>query len=229
MSGKAQPDEVRMRIFNQTPFEPEADAAAGIEWRPIEGQPAYYVSSDGRVRHGTCILSGADGPRGYRQVHTRNGMFKVHQLVASAFLGPRPEGYDIRHLNDEKADNRIENLCYGTRRENMLDRTRNGRCPAALKTHCARGHEFTEDNIYWQRGRHRACRRCRLEDKRRRDMEAREAAVEAGLKPRLGFCQKNLHDLTQPGATIQHGPSRLCRECRAQYRIEHPRKSRAAS
>ena len=45
----------------------------------------------------------------------------VHHLVAFTFLGSRPEGLDILHINGDPVDNRVENLMYVTRRENILD------------------------------------------------------------------------------------------------------------
>lgn len=42
----------------------------------------------------------------------------IHQLVMEAFVGPRPEGYDINHKNGVKTDNRIENLEYCTKSQN---------------------------------------------------------------------------------------------------------------
>jgi len=36
----------------------------------------------------------------------------VHVLVAEAFLGPRPEGYQAHHKNGDRCDNRPENLTY---------------------------------------------------------------------------------------------------------------------
>lgn len=50
----------------------------------------------------------------------------VHQLVLKTFVGPAPKGHIIRHLNGEALDNRLENLAYGTHRENILDDFRNG-------------------------------------------------------------------------------------------------------
>lgn len=50
----------------------------------------------------------------------------VHQLVAKTFIGPRPKGSDVRHLNGNPADNRLENLAYGNRTENILDVYKNG-------------------------------------------------------------------------------------------------------
>ena len=45
----------------------------------------------------------------------------VHRLVAEAFLGPCPDGHEVRHLNGDKLDNRICNLAYGPRSQNVLD------------------------------------------------------------------------------------------------------------
>lgn len=52
--------------------------------------------------------------------HGENGK-PVHQLVALTFLGPRPKGFDKLHINGNPKDNRVENLMYGTRTENILD------------------------------------------------------------------------------------------------------------
>ena len=46
---------------------------------------------------------------------------QVHQLVMKAFVGDPPEGMEVRHLNGDPTDNRLENLEYGTRTENILD------------------------------------------------------------------------------------------------------------
>lgn len=47
-------------------------------------------------------------------------------LVMLAFVGPRPDGLDVCHGNGNPADNRLENLRYGTRSENMRDALRHG-------------------------------------------------------------------------------------------------------
>jgi hypothetical protein len=50
----------------------------------------------------------------------------VHHLVAEAFHGPRPNYLAVaRHLNDVKTDNRLENVAWGTRKENAADMRRN--------------------------------------------------------------------------------------------------------
>lgn len=45
--------------------------------------------------------------------------FDVHTLVAEAFLGPRPVGLEINHIDGVATNNRSDNLEYCTRRENM--------------------------------------------------------------------------------------------------------------
>jgi hypothetical protein len=44
----------------------------------------------------------------------------------TVFVGPRPERLECRHLDGDKANNRVENLRYGTRKENAEDMTRHG-------------------------------------------------------------------------------------------------------
>jgi hypothetical protein len=53
----------------------------------------------------------------------------VHRLVGEAFLGPLPEGMETRHLNGDGTDNRLENLAYGTHKENMADQRVHGTLP----------------------------------------------------------------------------------------------------
>jgi hypothetical protein len=50
----------------------------------------------------------------------------VHRLVAWAFLGPRPEGMQIRHLDGNKMNNFIENLVYGSAKDNSQDKVAHG-------------------------------------------------------------------------------------------------------
>lgn len=112
------------------------------QWRPVPSHPdRYEVSDRGRVRcmarvarrgfialfeFDRKILKQAVGgrARNYRRVMLANPKRHayVHHLVAEAFLGPRPEGAMVLHMNDNGFDNRLANLRYGDREENELDR-----------------------------------------------------------------------------------------------------------
>ncbi len=50
----------------------------------------------------------------------------VHQLAALAWIGPRPDGQEVRHGAKGITDNSIGNICYGTRSQNHLDKRRDG-------------------------------------------------------------------------------------------------------
>jgi len=51
----------------------------------------------------------------------------IHWLVLMAFVGPRPEGEEGRHLDDNSLNNNLLNLAWGTRKENVHDAMRNGK------------------------------------------------------------------------------------------------------
>ena len=92
--------------------------------------PNYEVSDQGRVRRTVGgkgarighILKPAPNNSGYLCVGLKDGgirlPYTVHKLVAIAFLGPVPEGFEINHENGDKTDNRACNLSYITRSEN---------------------------------------------------------------------------------------------------------------
>src|SRR5690606_32157657 len=97
-------------------------------------------------------------------------------LVAAAFLGPRPEGSEVCHINGDPADNRVENLRYGSRSENVLDQVRHGVHNNARKTHCKNGHAFTPENTMRRSEGGRRCRTCN---------DAQQAAYRARVKEAL--------------------------------------------
>ena len=102
--------------------------------------PGYEVTRDGRVYstasnwrgYGTRELAQHADSDGYPSVRlTQNGRRQrvaVHRLVAIVHLGPAPSAaHEVRHLNGDKSDNRVENLAWGTRKQNAADRARHGR------------------------------------------------------------------------------------------------------
>lgn len=109
------------------------------EWRVIPQFQDYEASSFGRIRSREREIVYSDGRRrthkskilnpgvsaGYLFVNIcKNGKsksVKVHSLVASTFLGEKPEKFDVCHINGDRTDNRISNLEYGSRSKNNLD------------------------------------------------------------------------------------------------------------
>lgn len=141
------------------------------EWRDIPGWPGYLVSDQGRVSR---LLSGKSRPPGSRYRYPtfslrreRGGAQRavhLHTLVLTAFIGPRPEGLEGRHLNGDQTDNRLANLAWGTRSENQQDRVAHG---SYERTHCSHGHEFTPENTYVPKGKGlRSCRQCHADNQR---------------------------------------------------------------
>ena len=68
----------------------------------------------------------------------------VHQLVLEAFVGPCPPRHECRHANDVPDQNTLENLCWGTRSDNLHDAVRNGKKQVGEKHHKAK---LTEDQV----------------------------------------------------------------------------------
>lgn len=160
-------------------------------WLPIEGFEDYEVSNLGRVkslartveriRHGKIvrafhrerILIPSPIQSGHLQVNMgpRDGSKRrtllVHRLVLTTFVGPCPEGMEACHNNGDEKDNRVENLRWDTRESNVRDCVAHGTHRSTRKTHCPKGHPYTEENTYVlsnsRNGRTlRSCRTCSI-------------------------------------------------------------------
>ena len=114
-------------------------------WKDIPGyEGKYQASSLGRVRSlnrkvkGRCHYTGKEFYRSVSSRILKPGQFcksghisvvlghgkagtPVHQLVMKTFVGNAPTGMEVLHINGIPTDNRLENLRYGTRTENILD------------------------------------------------------------------------------------------------------------
>ena len=114
------------------------------KWKDIPGHEGkYQASTEGRIRSvdrqvmGRChytgesfirnvkgkVLSPGRSKTGHLSVvlgRGENGS-QVHQLIMRTFVGEPPQGMEVLHKNGDPADNRLCNLHYGTRTENILD------------------------------------------------------------------------------------------------------------
>ncbi len=94
------------------------------EWRSVVGYEGIYsVSSFGRVRSESRGVLTPQVRYGYPNVDLyRNGSVKrhvfIHKLVSAAFLGKRPKGHQVNHIDGVRGNCRVTNLEYCTAREN---------------------------------------------------------------------------------------------------------------
>lgn len=97
----------------------------------------------------------------------RGRMVSAHRLAYRLWVGPVPAGHQVDHVWARGCRHRDcvrpDHLEPVTPRENNL-RSNNVSGANARKTHCAKGHAYTEDNIYWMKPRTpdgRPSRRCK--------------------------------------------------------------------
>ena len=106
-------------------------------WKPVLGyEETYFVSNKGRVKNKKgYIMKPYTNAKGYLRLNLSYGKPTkkfIHRMVWEAFNEPIPEGLQINHLNENKADNRLENLSLCTAKENINYGTRNKRAGEKL-------------------------------------------------------------------------------------------------
>ena len=96
------------------------------QWLPVPFDDRYSVSSLGRVRGPRKMLKLMPKRANYLKVGIGGIQYYVHHLVALTFIGPKPEGYMVLHRDDDRSNNSVNNLYYGTPADNAADRVANG-------------------------------------------------------------------------------------------------------
>lgn len=91
------------------------------KWKEIKGfEGLYDISDKGQYySHPRTYCKGGYGYGNERGNYLSLTLSKnktkitkyIHVLVWETFVGPIPDGYDVHHINHNRKDNRLENLC----------------------------------------------------------------------------------------------------------------------
>ena len=165
------------------------------EWRSVPGWgDSYRVSSAGEVRSVDRVIATRIGPQRWKgralkpfrpnagkhnpylavrlSYEGQGGWRSIHSLVAAAFIGPRPEGLEVRHVDGDYLHNATSNLVYGTTSENALDSVKHGTHFNSAKTFCPGNHPYNEANTHIDKRGGRHCRKCITQHSRERRARA---------------------------------------------------------
>lgn len=102
-------------------------------WKNIKGlEGEYQISNLGRIRHINIIKDRIVG--GYNQITIRKKDYKIHRLVAEAFIDNPNNLPQVNHKDENKQNNNVDNLewCdaryninYGSRTQKQIETFKN--------------------------------------------------------------------------------------------------------
>ena len=107
------------------------------DWKNIHGT-YYEVSNTGEVRNCKTLrilkpFSYEGYLRVYLYINKKKRQFRLHRLVAEAFI-PNPENKpEVDHIDRDGLNNKLDNLRWVTKKENMKNRVYSKRHPKVSK------------------------------------------------------------------------------------------------
>lgn len=113
-------------------FRPDVDEELEV-WKKYDCD--YDVSNQGRVRHGSRILSGSLHVDGYIFVTLHGKQYPVHRLVAEKWCEGYSIGKEVNHKDGNKQNNFSDNLEWVTRSQNQQHAVNTNLQPKGLSTY----------------------------------------------------------------------------------------------
>jgi len=107
-------------------------------WKDVVGYEGLYeVSNLGNIKGAKGLMKWQLDRGGYPYISLRKDgrkkTWSIHRIVATAFI-PNPENLPaVRHLDDCRTNYRADNLCWGTHKQNMMDKDQLRKQVARLK------------------------------------------------------------------------------------------------
>ena len=132
----------------------------------------FWAKVNKEADNGCWEWTGAISTRGYGQFGVNKIAKSTHRISYIMHKGEIPDGLMICHTCNNPPCINPNHLYAGTGKDNAQQAVADGRLAPQQKTHCIKGHEFTEENTFLRvrkgRGTTRVCRECkRLSDKQR--------------------------------------------------------------
>jgi hypothetical protein len=157
-------------------------------WLPLPYGNNYSISSMGNV-YSTYVrrnLQPYEDKDGYRCIDLYQHSIcikkgKVHRLVLEAFVGPCPLGMESYHEDNDRANNRLDNLKWATPSENKKFIVISGNHPQSNKVRCPENHLLIIPNLDHSRLKqgHRKCKSCEYGRQAYRFNKSRDRVEEA--------------------------------------------------
>jgi hypothetical protein len=199
-------------------------------WRKVNKTEGCWLWTDKPNAYGYGLIN-EFGKNGKRWFAHRYSWFLHNGEI------PKSNNYHgtvVRH----KCDNRLcvnpDHLELGTQKDNVRDMDARGRRVSNPKsgsdhwkrkrTHCAKGHELTDDNIRINSKGGNECLSC-YKARRKREADARKAAFKSKPKVEKTHCP-NGHEFTDENSYTRPDGYKECRTCRVERMARFKRKQK---